>query len=93
MPGNNIIYYKAESNDVQQLKFKNMNTKLDEIASIVGNNQTNQYKSKSIIKNYLLTGVLHKLIIKSYLKQTRITGLMMLVSVVVPVKKYVLLKT
>lgn len=68
MPGNNIIYYNAESNDVKQIKFKNMNLKLDEITSTINNNQVNQYRSKSIIKKYLLTGILHNLIIKSYPK-------------------------
>jgi ferredoxin/flavodoxin len=66
MPGNNIIYYEAEADDVQQLKFLNMNIKLDEIASVINNNQTNQFKSKSIIKRYFLTNFLHNCIIKSY---------------------------
>lgn len=68
MPGNNIIYYDVELSDVQQTKFKNMNIKLDEIASIIGNNQTNQYKSKSMIKRYFLTELLHKSIIRTYPK-------------------------
>lgn len=68
MPGNNIIFYEVDSSDVQQLKFKNMNLKLDEISSIVSKNQVNQYKSKSIIKRYFLTEFLHDRIISSYPK-------------------------
>lgn len=66
MPGNNIIYYDTEADDVQQLKFRNMRTQLDEIASVINHNQTNQFQSKSIIKRYLLTELLHNCIIKSY---------------------------
>jgi ferredoxin/flavodoxin len=68
MPGNNIIYYNVEADDVQQLKFKNMNIKLDDIAFKINIKQQNQYKSKSIIKRFLLTKFLHKLIIDSYPK-------------------------
>lgn len=68
MPGNNIIYYQADSQEVQQSKFDNMNRKLEEISSIIKNNQINRYKSKSVIKRYILTEYLHKRIINTYPK-------------------------
>lgn len=65
MPGNNIIYYSLEPEEVQNQKLQNCEKQLNQIAEIIKNKQKTIDYSYTF-KDKLLTSFVHKALLKSF---------------------------
>ncbi|GKX67585.1 EFR1 family ferrodoxin [Inconstantimicrobium mannanitabidum] len=68
MPGNNIIYYKAEPISIQNKKFLLVEKKIDEIIEIINNRSINIIERGGFFQRFLGTKIIHGLATKSFYK-------------------------
>lgn len=66
MPGNHIVYYETDSVESQNEKFKAWEKRLSEIVTLIKNHNMCKIESGSLIKRILGTGILHRLITKTF---------------------------
>lgn len=65
MPGNNIIYYDTEPENIQNKKIDNCLIRLNKIADII-NNQQKIIPKTSVVENVFFTGFLHSTLTKTF---------------------------
>lgn len=66
MPGNNIVYYNAESIDKQNEKFSLLEKRLDEIVPKIKEQSLDRLERGSFIQRFLGTKILYKVVSKSF---------------------------
>lgn len=66
MPGNNIIGYESDSDTVQKAKFDNWDKAVNNIAAYIQNSVTCEIERKSVLKRFLLSYSLNRMITKSF---------------------------
>lgn len=71
MPGNHIVYYETDSVEIRNKKFEACEKRLDEIVALIKNHNTCKIESDSFLKRILGTGILHRLITKSFNKSDK----------------------